>query len=332
MTIKNNFAIELHHVFETYSLEIKTEKQLICEKFEALKDISFSVNKSEAIAIIGSNGAGKSTLLRIIAGLLKPEKGQVEISGRVSSLLDLGAGFHPEMTGRDNLLLNASLYNFNREEMRTKIEQVLLFADIGKFIDIPVRCYSQGMYVRLAFSLAIHVDPDIILIDDCLAVGDDNFRLKCIDKVLEFKSKGKTIILVTHDFSTARQVCERGIYLKDGRIYRDASLDDVIHSYITPLVIDKNCYKYLGAKITVQENLERDRRQREADQQRMEQEAWRHAQEEQNYLEQKAWRHAQDERNHLEQEAWRHAQEERNRLEQEAWRHAQEERNRLEQE
>ena len=329
-------AIELSHVFETYELEIKTEAQVIRESFAALKDVSLFVKKGEALAIIGPNGAGKSTLLRILAGLLRPEKGDVRINGRVSSLLDLGAGFHPELTGRDNLLLNASLYNFSRDEMHNKLEQVLQFADIGKFIDVPVRCYSQGMYVRLAFSLAIHVDPDILLIDDCLAVGDDNFRLKSLDKVLEFRARNKTIVFVTHDFGSARQVCGRGVYLREGVILKDGDLDDVVESYVSPLSDDKRRYKYLGAKIVEEEDRvkegEIDRQKQDQERHRLEQEAWRQEQAERNRVEQEVWRQEQAERNRVEQESWRHEQAERNRVEQEAWRHEQAERNRDEQE
>ncbi len=338
MTSENNTAIELTNISETYQLEIKTETQIIRENFKALQDVSFSVHKGEAVAIIGPNGAGKSTLLRILAGLLKPEKGQVRIHGRVSSLLDLGAGFHSELTGRDNLLLNASLYDFSREELNSKLEQILRFADIGKFIDVPVRCYSQGMYVRLAFSLAIHVDPDILLIDDCLAVGDDGFRIKCIDKVLEFKSKNKTIIFVTHDFGTARQVCTRGLYLRQGNILQDGPLDEVVQAYLLPLDVDKSSYKYLGAKIVADDLRERaaaaDRQQDEENRRRLDQEIWLKAQEERNILEQTAWHKAQAERIRHEQAEWRLDQEQRNslelqeriRYEQDIWRKAQESR------
>ena len=250
----NDIAIEFKNVFERYDVEILLDGKSTRESFEALHDISFSIQKSESVAIIGPNGAGKSTILRLIAGLLRPEKGEVRVHGRVGSLLDLGAGFHPELTGRDNLLLNASLYNFSREELDAKYDQILAFADIGKFINAPVRCYSQGMYVRLAFSLAIHVDPDILLIDDCLSVGDDNFRTKSLDKALEFKTKNKTIVFVTHDFSLARQMCGRGIYVKESRIIADTSVDAAVARYIKPLEVDRERYKYLSAKISEEEN------------------------------------------------------------------------------
>ncbi|MFH1801002.1 MAG: ATP-binding cassette domain-containing protein [Candidatus Omnitrophota bacterium] len=257
MNPSNDIAIELKNVFEKYEIELTLDGKSTRESFEALHDISFTVKKGEGVAVMGPNGAGKSTLLRLIAGLLAPEKGEVKVNGRVGSLLDLGAGFHPELTGRDNLLLNASLYHFSREELDKKYEDILKFADVGKFINAPVRCYSQGMYVRLAFSLAIHVDPDIILIDDCLAVGDDNFRLKSVDKVLEMREKNTTIVLVTHDLDLAKKICSRGIYLRDSRIVLEGTLDEVAASYLKPVKVDKQLYQYLSAKISEEERLQK---------------------------------------------------------------------------
>ncbi|OGX11587.1 MAG: hypothetical protein A3K50_02250 [Planctomycetes bacterium RIFOXYD12_FULL_42_12] len=252
----NDIAIEFKNVFEKYDIEILLDGKSSRESFEALRDISFAVRKGESVAIIGPNGAGKSTILRLIAGLLRPEKGEVRVHGRVGSLLDLGAGFHPELTGRDNLLLNASLYNFSREELDSKYNQILEFADIGKFINAPVRCYSQGMYVRLAFSLAIHVDPDILLIDDCLSVGDDNFRAKSLDKALELKAKNKTIVFVTHDFTLARLMCKRGIYVRESRMIVDTDIDTAVSRYLEPLEADRDHFKYLSAKISEEEKKE----------------------------------------------------------------------------
>lgn len=263
MKIPEDIAIEFDNVSERYDIEIVIDGKPVRESFLALQDISFLVRQGESVAVVGPNGSGKSTLLRLIAGLLKPERGVVRVNGRVGSLLDLTAGFHPELTGRDNLLLNASLYNFSRDEFNSKYEQILEFADIGKFINVPVRCYSQGMYVRLAFSLAIHVDPDILLIDDCLAVGDDNFRMKSIDKALELKSQNKTIIFVTHDFGLARQLCGRGIYLKESRIIKDADVEETLSCYLQPSVIGKGVYKYIEARAQEEENkriLEEERR------------------------------------------------------------------------
>ena len=316
----NDIAIEFKNVFEKYDVEILLDGKSTRERFEALQDISFSIRKGESVAIIGPNGAGKSTLLRLSAGLLVPEKGEVKVHGRVGSLLDLGAGFHPELTGRDNLLLNASLYHFSREEIDKKYENILKFADIGKFINAPVRCYSQGMYVRLAFSLAIHVDPDILLIDDCLAVGDDNFRTKSLDKALELKAKNKTIVFVTHDFALARQMCERGIYVRESRIVADTNMDTAIACYLKPLEVDKERYKYLGAKI------EEANRLKEAEAQKKSQE------EERRKLEEEKRVKAEEERRRLEEEKRLKVEEKRWRLEEEKRLKVEEERRRLEEE
>jgi ABC-type polysaccharide/polyol phosphate transport system ATPase subunit len=332
MSLSNDIAVELKNVFERYDVEILLDGKSTRESFEALRNITFSVRQGEAVAIIGPNGAGKSTLLRLIAGLLAPEKGEVKVHGRVGSLLDLGAGFHPELTGRDNLLLNASLYHFSREELDKKYEDILKFADIGKFINAPVRCYSQGMYVRLAFSLAIHVDPDIILIDDCLAVGDDDFRTKSLDKALELKAKNKTIIFVTHDFNLAKQMCERGLYIKEGRIVADANIDTAILRYLKPFEVDKERYKYLGAKIEEANRLretEAQKRLQEEERRRLEEEKRLKAEAEQRKLEEEKRLKEIEERWRLEEEKRLKAMEERRRLEEEKRLKMEEERWRL---
>ncbi len=264
-------AIEFHDVSEGYNIDLIIDGKASREKFMALEGINLSIDKGESVAVIGANGAGKSTLLRLIAGLIRPDKGEVKVFGRVGSLLDLGAGFHPELTGRDNLLLNASLYNFNSADMNYRFKEILDFAGIGKFIDTPVRCYSQGMYVRLAFSLAIHVDPDILLIDDCLAVGDEDFQMKCIDKALELKERNVTIVFVTHDMRLAGEVCNRGIYIKGGRINKDAVVREAISSYTGPLEAERAGFRHLGARQR-QEEAER-KRQEEAERKRQEEES-----------------------------------------------------------
>ncbi len=324
MKMETDIAIQLKNVFENYEIEIKTDEKVIRERYSVLNDISLTVKKGECLAVIGANGAGKSTILRIIAGLLKPEKGEVTVNGRVGSLLDLGAGFHPELTGRDNLRLNASLYNFNRNEFEAKYEEILKFADIGKFIDVPVRCYSQGMYVRLAFSLAIHVDPDILLIDDCLSVGDDNFQLKSMDKALELKSKNKTIIFVTHNFSLARQLCERCIYIKDHQIVQDAALEEVVSTYLAPSKIDKEQYHYLSAKIheieSYEESQEAKRQQQEQERRRSEEEAAFNEMMGRRQLEEEIFQKALSERRKAEEIAWGQAVAARRAEEEELWR------------
>ncbi len=316
MSLSNDMAIEFKNVFEKYEIELTLDGKTTRESFEALHDISFAIRKGDATAIMGPNGAGKSTLLRLIAGLLAPEKGEVKVHGRVGSLLDLGAGFHPELTGRDNLLLNASLYHFSREELDRKYDDILKFAGIGKFINAPVRCYSQGMYVRLAFSLAIHVDPDIVLIDDCLAVGDESFRLKSIDKVLELKAQHKTIVLVTHDLDLAKKICSRGIYLRESRIVQDGTLQEVAACYLKPAPVDEKIYRYLGAKISEEEEMRRSeeerRRLEEEERRRLEEERRLKAQEEERRL-----RVQEEDRRLKAQEERRRLEAERRRLEKE---------------
>ncbi|MFH0985854.1 MAG: ATP-binding cassette domain-containing protein [Candidatus Omnitrophota bacterium] len=257
MNEQDDVAVDFKDVGETYEIDIKTEDKVIREKTEVLKNVSFTIRRGESVAILGANGAGKSTILRIMAGLLKPDQGKVRVSGVVGSLLDLGAGFHPELTGRENLRLNADFYKFDRREFEKKYESILAFAGIGKFIDVPVRCYSQGMYVRLAFSLAIHVDPEILLIDDCLSVGDDAFQLKSLDKALELKAQQKTIVFVTHNFTLARQLCERGIFIKDHGVALDGTVDQAISRYLTFSETDREHYRFLKARIDEMENYEK---------------------------------------------------------------------------
>jgi ABC-type polysaccharide/polyol phosphate transport system ATPase subunit len=287
--MKEDMAIELKNVHEEYNIEIMLDGKSFREKFLALQDITLSIKKGECVAVIGPNGAGKSTLLRLIAGLINPDKGVVKICGRVGSLLDLGTGFHPELTGRDNLFLNASLYNFTQDEINLRYERILKFADIGKFINAAVKSYSQGMYVRLAFSLAIHVDPDILVIDDCLAVGDENFQMKCIDKVLELKEKHMTIIFVTHDMNLAREVCDRGIYIKNGRIIKDARIEETITYYTRPLQIDIATYRYISAKRQEEEKKrqEEEKKRQEEEKKRQEEEKKRQEEEKKRHEEER---------------------------------------------
>jgi ABC-type polysaccharide/polyol phosphate transport system ATPase subunit len=201
------------------------------DNFWALKGISFNVEKGEVLGIIGENGAGKSTMLKLIAGMLRPDRGEIKVKGKVSGLLELGAGFQIDLTGRENIYLSASLSGLTQKQIEEKYEEIVNFASLGKFINAPVKCYSQGMFVRLAFSIAIHMDPDILLIDDILAVGDEFFQSKCIKKIFELKEQGKTIIVVTHDTNMLSRLCKRTIFLKEGRIIKDDSTSKVISLY-----------------------------------------------------------------------------------------------------
>src|ERR1700682_2569479 len=183
------------------------------EDFWALKDVSFEVKQGEAVGIIGRNGAGKSTLLKILSRITEPTEGRVTLRGRVASLLEVGTGFHPELTGRENIFLNGAILGMTRLEIRRKFDEIVAFAEIEKFLDTPVKRYSSGMYVRLAFAVAAHLEPDILGVDEVLAVGDANFQRKCLGKMKDVAGHGRTILFVSHDMSAVRRLCRRAILL-----------------------------------------------------------------------------------------------------------------------
>jgi lipopolysaccharide transport system ATP-binding protein len=199
--------------------------------FWALRDVSFDVGAGESIGIIGSNGAGKSTLLRLICGLGRPTTGHVEVRGRVAALLELGAGFHPHLTGRENLYVSAIVSGLRRHEVRDLFDTIVDFAELSDFIDQPLRTYSSGMQMRLGFSVAIHVDPAVMIIDEGLAVGDTHFKQKCLDKIEGFRRAGKTLLIVSHDAGTVRKFCTRALWLRRGALVADGSLEDVLPRY-----------------------------------------------------------------------------------------------------
>lgn len=188
------------------------------QNFEALKGISFDVLEGETLGIIGRNGAGKSTILKLMAKVYRPTSGLVAIDGQVSALIDIGAGFHPELTGRENIFLSGALLGFSRREMRARFEHILCFADIGEFIDTPVRQYSTGMYMRLAFAIVAEMDANILLIDEILAVGDESFQKKCLERLRELRQKRWTIVIVSHDLAAIQQMCDRVMLLDQGKI------------------------------------------------------------------------------------------------------------------
>ena len=191
------------------------------ERFYALRDVTLDISGGHTVGLIGPNGSGKSTLLKILTGILRPSSGEVEVRGRVSSLLELGAGFNGELSGRDNVYLNASLLGLSRKETDGLFDSIVAFSELEDFIDNPVKHYSSGMYVRLGFAVAVHVDPDILLVDEVLAVGDEAFAKKCLDKIAEFQREGRTILFVTHSLDLVDRICDRGIVLDHGRVVFD---------------------------------------------------------------------------------------------------------------
>jgi ABC-type polysaccharide/polyol phosphate transport system ATPase subunit len=200
-------------------------------EFTALRDVSFEMHTGEVVGIVGPNGSGKSTMLKLIAGVYRPSAGQVEVRGRVAALIELAAGFHPELTGRENIVLNGLLLGMSRAEIVAREQSILDFAELGDFIDSPVKQYSSGMYMRLGFSIASELDPDILLMDEILAVGDAAFQQKCLARVDQFRRAGKTMILVSHDMSSVARFCDRAIVLDHGVLVADAHPEDAALRY-----------------------------------------------------------------------------------------------------
>jgi lipopolysaccharide transport system ATP-binding protein len=199
--------------------------------FWALQDISFQVRRGESMAIIGRNGSGKSTLLQIIAGTLQATTGSVRVNGRIATLLELGSGFNPEFTGRENIHLNATLFGLRREEIDARFADIISFADIGDFIEQPVKIYSSGMVVRLAFAVAAHIDPDILIVDEALSVGDARFQLKCARAIDRFLARGVTLLFVSHDTSMVKRLCKRALLLERGQLIYGGNPNDVVNLY-----------------------------------------------------------------------------------------------------
>jgi lipopolysaccharide transport system ATP-binding protein len=197
----------------------------------ALQDVSFEVKHGEAIGIIGRNGAGKSTLLKILSRITEPTRGRATIRGRVGSLLEVGTGFHPELTGRENVYLNGAILGMKKAEIDRKFDEIVAFAEVAKFIDTPVKFYSTGMHVRLAFAVAAHLEPEILIIDEVLAVGDTAFQAKCEAKILEFKRAGKGLLIVSHAGRTIQQLCDRALWLDHGELVMDGRTDEVVAAY-----------------------------------------------------------------------------------------------------
>ena len=225
--------------FKLYSDKANTMKERIVRGWKnkpeirtVLKSIDLTINKGETVALIGVNGSGKSTLLKLMTKIIYPNKGTVKTYGKLTSLLELGAGFHPDFTGRENIYFNASIFGLTKEEIDSRVNDIIEFSELGEFIDSPIRTYSSGMYMRLAFSVAINVDAEILLIDEILAVGDQHFQDKCFEKLKELSKSNMTIVIVSHSLGPIKELCERAIWLRDGEIAMDGNCENVIDSYL----------------------------------------------------------------------------------------------------
>ena len=201
------------------------------EEFWALKNINFHISQGDRVGIIGRNGAGKSTLLKILSRITEPSSGSVRIRGRVASLLEVGTGFHPELTGRENIFLNGAILGMSRAEIKRKFDEIVAFAEVEKFLDTPVKRYSSGMYVRLAFAVAAHLEPEILIVDEVLAVGDAQFQKKCLGKMQTVSAEGRTVLFVSHNMTAIKSLCSKGVFLKDGQISLDGPIDEAINNY-----------------------------------------------------------------------------------------------------
>jgi ABC-type polysaccharide/polyol phosphate transport system ATPase subunit len=208
------------------------------EDFWALRDVSFEVESGTTFGLVGHNGSGKSTMLKTLAKILRPDRGAVEVEGKVSALLELGAGFHPELTGRENVYLNGAILGLSKRELDRRFDDIVAFAGLERFIDSPVKNYSSGMYVRLGFSVAINVDPDVLLIDEVLAVGDEEFQRKCLERVADLRSAGKTIVVVTHSMQTVRTLCDAALWLEAGEVRAFGDAGDVADAYLGQVQVD----------------------------------------------------------------------------------------------
>lgn len=216
-------------------IELITGHQLKKEKFWALKDIDLEIQKGDVVGIIGRNGSGKSTLLKVLSRIVEPTKGEVIMNGRVASLLEVGTGFHPELTGRENVFFNGAILGMSRKEVKAKFDEIVAFSEVEKFLDTPVKFYSSGMYVRLAFAVAAHLDPDVLIVDEVLAVGDSAFQKKCLGKMKEVAGQGRTVLYVSHSLPSIKQLCNKGVLLQNGAVLAQGIIEDVTRRYLDTL-------------------------------------------------------------------------------------------------
>lgn len=243
MSDNEEYAIiveDVHKTFNVYLDKANTIKEKLLflfsrnrkEKREVLKGINLKIKKGESVALIGVNGGGKSTLLKLMTKIIYPNKGKITINGKLTSLLELGAGFHPDFSGRENIYFNASIFGLTKKEIDDRLEDIIEFSELKDYIDNPVRTYSSGMFMRLAFSVAINVNADILLIDEILSVGDQHFQEKCYRKMKELTEQGKTMVFVTHSLQSVSQLCSRAVWLHEGKIKMDGESNEVIEKYV----------------------------------------------------------------------------------------------------
>ena len=262
-------VIEVKNISKSYTLGIAAKdsiidsfrglfKQQSSEKatFHALNDISFDVHQGEVLGIVGKNGAGKSTLLKVLSRITEPTAGEIIMRGRVASLLEVGTGFHPELTGRENIFLNGSILGMTRTEIKTKFDEIVAFSGVEKFIDTPVKHYSSGMYVRLAFSVAAHLEPEVLIIDEVLAVGDNEFQQKCIGKMKDVAGQGRTVLFVSHNMAAVKSLCSRAVMIEQGSIVAAGEVSNVVDYYLKGSSTELTSFKSFSNKEVFYEGFE----------------------------------------------------------------------------
>lgn len=232
--VTKEFRLNKQKTFKEFLPALFGGKETV-SKFNALENISFEVIEGETLGIIGPNGSGKSTILKLIAGVMSPTKGKITVNGNISPLIELGAGMHPELTGVENIFLNGAILGLSRKQIRSKLKEIVNFAELWDFIDQPVKHYSSGMYMRLAFAVAIHVDPEILIVDEIMAVGDSEFQKKCFKKMESFKSQAKTTVFVSHNFEQIKNFCSRVIYINNHHIQADGEPKEICAKYLNDL-------------------------------------------------------------------------------------------------
>lgn len=217
-----------HSLKEWIVAKIKGRREATVDRFHALDNVNFRVSDGEAVALLGLNGSGKSTLLKLISGVMSPDSGEILVQGKIAGLIEVGAGFHPDLTGRENVFLNGAILGMSEQQIKDRFDDIVAFSEIGEFIDTEVKFYSSGMFLRLAFAVAVHTDPDVFLVDEILAVGDEPFQKKCLARIRELKASGKALVIVSHDLDMVAGLCDRGILLQRGKMTHDGDVHEAV--------------------------------------------------------------------------------------------------------